>query len=767
MPTRLYLPGTLADEAGLPFSAPFDPGWEHMANAYRRRAQPAPSGTAMQMQAAPNETGANNRDILLRQYLFGPLAAQTLAGTVKGQIRAKAGWSSNGSTYWDHGRAQMLVKVVAGDGSLRATALAMTSASTPEFDISAHVNARFPQGWSGAGATLTGVDIKRGDFLVLEIGLRRSLTGGQVYSELVFGDSAAGDLAEDEADTDPDNPWVEFSANLATIDEPDYEPETGGVLALAATPYDETIAQSANGPPVPFGVDAYSADQGWAWSGAETAVYLSKAPAYYASQAADDPASTPFPPRLRAAFNYEERLFGGDYPSPDSAPAAGFGDIRISNPDGELDGWLDLGWDGRDVRLYRGASRMTAFSAFQLKFRGTTDGMNASESELSLRLRGRGGVLDRPLSRRAFGGTGGIDGSADVAGRYWPQAYGRVLNVPAVLFDPANLVFAVHDRAISQVDAVRDQGVALAAAGDYGSYAALAAATVANGSYATCKAEGLVRLGASPAGTVTMDLRGDTIAADIAVGGYQETSHRLVYRVLSTRLGPANIAYADLDASFAALDSAQPAPVGYWIGPDENPTGAELAARLMAGIGGWARLTLAGTLTFGRLAVPAATRKIGSEHVAAAGLRRRPAPPWKSVRVAYRRCWAVQARSDLAGSVSDADAAFYGAAARYAEATAGALATKHRQARVATIESFFALESDAEAEAARLVALHGAERAFYDIPMAGAGPFDFQAGDEIALVGVDRLGFGARKDLVAVRVAADEDIGKVDLECWG
>lgn len=70
--------------------------------------------------------------------------------------------------------------------------------------------------------------------------------------------------------------------------------------------------------------------------------------------------------------------------------------------------------------------------------------------------------------------------------------------------DATKLVYQVHAGAIASVVAVQDAGKPLAFGGhDWPDRQSLEAATVALGTYHTCLAEGLIRLGAAPVGSVT------------------------------------------------------------------------------------------------------------------------------------------------------------------------------------------------------------------------------------------------------------------------
>jgi hypothetical protein len=142
---------------------------------------------------------------------------------------------------------------------------------------------------------------------------------------------------------------------------------------------------------------------------------------------------------------------------------------------------------------------------------------------LRISIRDNAFKLDVPASLNVYGGTGSADGTADMAGKRKPLAFGVVNNITPAQVNPANLTYQVHDGAVNAIPAVYDSGYALSGPdADYASYAALAAATITNGHYATAKAVGLFRLGSAPNGLITCDVQGDSGGS----GGYITTTGR-------------------------------------------------------------------------------------------------------------------------------------------------------------------------------------------------------------------------------------------------
>jgi hypothetical protein len=226
--TRLYPASTTTDISPTPAA-----GWEVTAQVERQMMSTSTASYVMAT-AATAGSGVANDDTLNFQWIYGPLAAQTLTGTVKGQLGAR---ESNAAT---DARAQMTIRTIASDGStVRGTNLAMdTAALSSEFLVDSldFENRRFPRG----GATaLTSVSIQAGDYLVLELGFRNHGTNtAQVRMRGSDDTGDTTDLPENEtqgyAIAGIYRPWVEFSQTLIPYTAADAGIATGTGAAYVA-----------------------------------------------------------------------------------------------------------------------------------------------------------------------------------------------------------------------------------------------------------------------------------------------------------------------------------------------------------------------------------------------------------------------------------------------------------------------------------------------------------------------------------------------------
>lgn len=541
------------------------------------------------------------------------------------------------------------------------------------------------------------------------------------------------------------------------------------VTLLETTPFDPAATVSWSAVPAPFGAWGFAGDPDVdVSSGGGEDLYLADGP--FNSKPADSPANQHYAPVLVQPFNYEVRLFEGT--APDGRASVGFGEILAHNGDGAFDALLSLGWSGRPLMLYRvaaGAARSTAV----LKFSGTVDRLVPDETTLSLALRDRQALLDRPLQSTVYAGTGGVEGGSDLAGKPKPLAYGRCFNVPAVLVDSANLVYQVHDGAIAAVEAVRDNGVALVFKQDHPSYAALIAASpqAGAGEYDTCLAEGLVALGAAPAGGVRVDCRGEDDG--LSPGGYVEAASEIVRRIVTTRLDSPLSDPADLDTdAFDAVLAAQPAPLGFWQGPDDALTVGQALDAIMASIGGWWTMTLTGLLSVGILTAPTGTAEetLTPDDIVrdrSGALRMEQAVPAWRVRVPWKHNWGPQDPDSLAGSVSAANRQLYAEADRFALATDSAVLNQHPGAREFVALALFALEADATAEAGRLIALHGEPRWELEVGLVRDDPFDAPLGSVVEVAEAARLVLSSSMKFVCIGTTVDLARAETRWTLWG
>jgi hypothetical protein len=407
----------------------------------------------------------------------------------------------------------------------------------------------------------------------------------------------------------------------------------------------------------------------------------------------------------------------------------GTGELDLANTDGGYDFLIQrFAIDGRGITVKVGTPG-DSYDNFYTVFDGVASDWTVQEDIVKITLVDNSYKLAVTVQPNLYGGTGGVDGTTDLVGKRKPRSFGFVKNVSPPLVIPSSLVYQVNDGPVSSIGTVYDRGVALTPSSNYATVALLVAATIPAGNYATCNALGFFRLNSSPTGTVTADLSGD-----ISGGTFVSKTSDIVRRIIGTTssISDPNDLYLP---SFTQVAALQPASVGYWVGPDDTNTVADVLSDLMGGIGGWAGFRRNGKLEVGIFQVP--TGLVPSDHydktdviqIKREALPSSLTPPPYRFRVAYQHNWTVQ--TDVAGAVSATQKSFLAQADRYAESTNTTVLLDHPFARDRNpTKSFFNSQTDAQTESDRLLALYKGSNALYRITL-GVEPFALDLGDVI------------------------------------
>ena len=209
MATRLFFPDGVAAAITPPVPTA---NWEHInaTGNWLQAALKVVDASALTT-VAYNPDGAEHiadNDSFHRQYVVGPLAAQTFAGNVTGQFQATEVNAGN--------NLFLTLKVItcSAAGVLRNTLLAITRSTGNEYTTTLR-NATFPSTALAGSQTC-----QDGDYLVIEVGLGGlsvAAGGTQTHNGSIrWGCSASsGDLPVDNTQTGTTyRPWVEFSTSI-------------------------------------------------------------------------------------------------------------------------------------------------------------------------------------------------------------------------------------------------------------------------------------------------------------------------------------------------------------------------------------------------------------------------------------------------------------------------------------------------------------------------------------------------------------------------
>lgn len=487
----------------------------------------------------------------------------------------------------------------------------------------------------------------------------------------------------------------------------------------------------------------------------------------YVTSPAATPANTHFPPRLMESVAFrvsafsDGRVMGGT--------SVGTGTISLANADEVLSPLLDYGFDGRPLTVWIGKQDAAFPGGFTRFFSGTVEQAVAEDDAIVLRIRDQLQILRQPFSEVRYAGTNvlpnGVEGTADdIANQVKPHTYGRCYEVPGVLVNSALQIWQVHNGAVQAIDAVYDRGIAYTFGTNHANLAALQAATVTEGTYHTCLSLGLYRLGVTPIGPVTADVRGDNS------GGYVNRVGAIVQRMLVNQCG---VSLSDIDtATFTTLDALAPYEVGIHVSGEQ--TRLSVIDQLLVSVGAWLVPTRLGTWTIGRLVAPTGTAAATFTSDQIYKLTKRPTGddargvPIKQVVLRYRKNWQQFRAADISGAVSSERKLILENEWRTTTADDPSVVVKHLQAEKLERDCLFVNKADADAEAARLLALHGVRRDLLDGELAPvASAVALEIGTVVTLA-TSLLGYDAGRKVVVVGLQTDGGgTEKITPQFWG
>lgn len=473
----------------------------------------------------------------------------------------------------------------------------------------------------------------------------------------------------------------------------------------------------------------------------------------FATEPGDNPASEPYEGTLQEIRNFKRSILGG---SQIGEFAIGDGQLIISNVAGNRDDLIkQYSIAGQPVLVRVGRPGIDLVGTeFYTLFNGRASGWSVDQERFIVYLRDNGYRLDVPAQPNLYAGTGDAEGGDDLAGKPKPRALGYCLNVSPPMVIPNYRVFQVNDGIVNAITAVYDRAVLLAQGDDYSTLDGLIAADTIAGTYDTCLAEGYFKI-SDLNGTITADVQG--VKADGVF--ISATTDIIQYMITSTT----DVSYpSEFDvASFTALKTTQPAPVGKWLGPDDTMTVRDVCAALMGGIGSWVGFLRSGKVYVKRFEAPSGTPVASFDDTDMVGnptssiIRERlptgASPAWRQ-RVMWKPNGTVQ--TDLAGSVDDDRRAFVAAAYRVAEASDIDVIIDYPDARDPdVIEAYFYNQSDALAEATRQFELSSVDRALYRMRLPRSA-LVLEIGSVIEVT-FDRFDLEGGKLLIVVEITED------------
>lgn len=450
------------------------------------------------------------------------------------------------------------------------------------------------------------------------------------------------------------------------------------------------------------------------------------------------------------------------------------GEIVATNIDGEFDRLKGWSFDGREI-VMRAPAKPGVLGEYPASFPAilvaTMQSVEVGWDELIINVRDQTYIFEKAVQTLRFQGTNqpgdaGLEGTADdIKDQLKPLLFGRVPNFAPPCCNPGKQTYRVSLGPVDDISAVYVRGAPQTRGQDHATSALLQAASVPQGTYQTCLAEGLFRIGsAGTDGQVTCD------AAEGAVEG--RSAARLLRR-LALMAGVPESAISAEDVM--ALDVLNPATLGRWL-DNEETSFLDLMEEAARSIGAWFGFDPTGKLRMGRLDAPKG-QPMATLHkwqIITDGMRRTvlqevPAPLW-SVTINHTPIGQTQ-DTDLVGTVSAERRAFLRTKYRSATSAEDAVKTQFRLAGSLTIDTLLMDAAPAELEAQRKRQLHDGPQDVYEIPV----PMDEAAkliqrgvwlGRELA-VDVDRFSLEGGKSFVVIGINIQRRAQQVVFRLWG
>ncbi|MDN4061655.1 hypothetical protein QPK31_25875 [Massilia sp. YIM B02769] len=461
-------------------------------------------------------------------------------------------------------------------------------------------------------------------------------------------------------------------------------------------------------------------------NGVETMVYM--ATKAFTTSPADSPANTQYLPIATVGTLFTERL------SLEGDGALSAGNLEIDNTAGVRDAWAGAAyvWKNREIRAYIGDIRWPR-SDFRMIFNGiVADIAPSGRSALLLKLRDKLQRLNTAITEVKLGGE------TEQKDALLPFAIGQVSNITPLPINPATLTYGYHCASAEGVIAneARDNGAPVAMTSN--------------------PAAGTVTLESTPAGAVTLSIKGDNGA------GYCDTAATMCKR-LATGYGKAadRFTAADLDlANIAAFDAAHPQPMGLYSTDRLNVLAA--CQMLLGSIGAQLVMSRLGLMRLIQVALPGAGTPfvIRPEHMVDGTLQ--PAGRTDvvgAVKLGFAKNWTVQDAGTLANLPEVHKALFTEEWLTTTKTDAATLATYRLNAEPVQVDTMLLTRADADAEAQRRLDLWKVPRTTYDfdgVPEL----LQLELGQAVTVYS-PRFGMDAGVSGIVISLAPDWNTGRV------
>ena len=470
---------------------------------------------------------------------------------------------------------------------------------------------------------------------------------------------------------------------------------------------------------------------------------------------AESPANVYWDRRIEVPITVTQSLFAGSAAAGRSEIS--FGQVTLANQDGALDALGGYDWDGRLVEVRYTAIERPALADFAVVFSGTAERITLGD-DISIEVRDLQLLLDEPYQSARFLGTGGVEGPDDFSDRRKPRLMGVARQFTPILLSQASLVWCYSDGPVGGPLVVLDAGVAITFSANFTTYAALVAAAISGGTYATCNELGLVRLGSPPTGVLTLDADGVMPVATV-LKRYADIAVHVIGA--STTLTASDFAAGTV----AALNTTCPQTLGHWYDGAGEMTVRGMLDGLAQSVGAFYGFDDARQIVLGRLDAPAASPDFSFTERDLIELR--PLPVERRLKtqiVRFGRRHRPLQDQEIAGSVTGTARQALIEEWRQRRDTSATVAAASLLAREETADTALDVRGAATVEAARRLTLYGARRMALSVVVALVA--GLRPGATVQITD-PRFGLSGGRRFRVMRVersAADQEIS---MELWG
>lgn len=501
----------------------------------------------------------------------------------------------------------------------------------------------------------------------------------------------------------------------------------------------------------------------------ETHRYSMKGCAGYRSASTDSPPDTPYRDRIISAGSISRSMFRDGASPASAAPQADVGSVVVELANqGDLDAvFADpaaVNFQGRSMRLLLvepGAALATA----ETVIRAVASIPESKSDRVVVNGADRLYELRTPHLTATYGGTNvlpaGVDGGPELAGKIIPRLWGKGFHIPAPCVNTTRGIFQISGAAILTVDAAYDKGAPYTQGADYTSQADMEATAPSSGEYRVWPAGGMLRVGGALPTAFTCDATADTTA--------NSKAGTLLKRLALER----GIDSADINAiQVSALDTANAAVLGIWVSDTRATLDImDAVARTVGAAYGFDRL---GVLGMQRIEEPSGAPVAVIAPWNQATLESSPSSdeaPTTQVLLRYARYYRPLAGPEVDVTVAAADRADLGKEWRVAEDGSTPSPNPYARTNTLEIDTLFAFQADAVAEAARRAALLGAPHRMHwarGVQLDEATLLDVDIGSVVELRW-NRYGFSREAGTLRAVFAYTKNLaaGTADLLLWG